>query len=359
LSDPERRAALLRVVLDRAGPVTPPHQDWSEWLWVAQLDRVAPLLYRLVDQIPTELDETDRTQIRQLQGAVMCRCVQLEHHLIAVTGLLAAQGIGSVVLKGGATCHLDYPDPSWREFSDIDLLIDPADLIRATAVVESAGWMQGYALPGGHARYTHAITFVRDGMELDLHQRIAHRAIGVLVPTAELMRRGVPFQVAGAELRALDDVDRLIHAALHAVTSRGPTSRLSSLADVLLLMNRRPELAADTVARAEGWRVRSLLERGLHLAYGEAELDVPRTWREAMSLPVRRRDRLVDRAYLSAARRPVIEELAYLRLMDRWADRFGYVGGYFATDRKYVDQHGRSGPLAQARYVMAKLRARE
>ena len=358
MNDPKRRAALLRVVLNRPGPVVPRRGDWSEWLWLAQLERVAPLLYRLVDHTPTELDDTDRTEIRQLQGAVMCRCVQLEHHLIAVTGLLAAHGVASVVLKGGATCHLDYPDPSWREFSDIDLLIDPADMMRATAVIESAGWMQGYALPGGHARYTHAITFVRDGMELDLHQRIAHRAVGVLVPTAELMRRAVSFHVAGTELRALDDVDRLVHAALHAVTSRGPTLRLSSLADVLLLTNRRPALAADTVARAERWRVRSLLERGLRLAYGEAELDVPTAWQEAMSGPVRRRDRLVDRAYLSAARRPVIEELAYLRLMDRWMDRFGYVGGYFATDRQYVDQHGRSGWFAQARYVMAKLRAR-
>ncbi len=357
-SEARRRAALLRVVVDRAGPVAPARHDWSQWLWLAQFDRVAPLLYQLVDRTPTDLDDTDRSEIRQLHGAVMCRCVQLEHHLVEVSGLLAEQGIASAVLKGGVTCHLDYPDPSWREFSDIDLLVDPVDLPRATAVIARAGWVQGYALPGGHDRYTHAITYVRGGMELDLHQHIAHRAIGLLVPTAELLRRSVPVDIAGTALRGLDAVDRVIHAALHAVTSRGPTSRLSSLADVLLLTDRRPALATDVIARAERWRVRSLVEHGLGLAYAEAELDMAAEWSEAMRRSSRRRDRLVDLAYLSPIRRPVIEELAYLRRMDRWTDRARYVRGYFRTDHAYVDQHRRSGPLAQARYVMAKLRSR-
>ena len=62
----------------------------------------------------------------------MCRCVELEHHLLAVTTVLSAHGIASVVLQGGATAHLDYPQPWWREFGDIDLLIDSTNLLRAT-----------------------------------------------------------------------------------------------------------------------------------------------------------------------------------------------------------------------------------
>ena len=84
----------------------------------------------------------------------------------------------------------------------------------------------------------------------------------------------MPFEVAGAQLRALDDIDRLIHATIHAVTSRGPTQRLSSLADVLLLADRRPQLAAEAIARAERWRVRSLIELGIRDAYEQAQLAV-------------------------------------------------------------------------------------
>ena len=100
-------------------------------------------------------------------------------------------------------------------------------------------------------------------MELDLHQRIAHRALGRLLPTSELVARAVPFEVAGAELLALDDVDRFIHSAVHAVASGRAGQRLSGLADVLVLAEQRPDLAEAVLERAEERRVRSLVELGI------------------------------------------------------------------------------------------------
>jgi hypothetical protein len=195
-------------------------------------------------------------------------------------------------------------------------------------------------------------------MELDLHQRIAHRALGLLVPTAELIERSTPFEVAGRTLRALDEVDRVIHATIHAVTSSGRTSRLSSVADVLLLAERSSDRAASTIARAERWRVRSLIELGIRDAYQQAQLAVPDEWRHAMAGRAHRRDRLVDRAYLAPARRPVVEELAYLRLLRGWRDRFRYVGGHLAADGDDGPPHGRAGARGRAKYLASKLRVR-
>jgi hypothetical protein len=322
------------------------------------MERVAPLLYELVDAVPTDLSDERRDEIHSLQLAVQSHSVRLEHHLIVVAALLAEHGIRSAVLKGAATAHLDHADPSWREFVDIDLLIDPADLTEASVLLGREGWVQGYALPRGHEQYTHAVTFVHEGMELDLHQRIGHRALGLLVPTRELLDHAVPFEIAGAELRALDEIDRLIHSAIHAVTSRGLSRRLSSVADVLLAADRRPHLAGDVLAQAERWRVRSIVERGVRDAYAAAQLGVHAEWADAMRRPIRRRDRLVDRAYLSSFRRPVVEELAYLRLLASWRERWRYARGYLATDADYASQHGRSGVGAQARYLASKLRSR-
>lgn len=316
-------------------------------MWVARTGRVAPLLYQLVDTTPTNLDEDQRTEIRQHFGAVMCRCVQLEHHLIVVSELLAAHGIRCVTLKGGATAHLDYKDPACREFSDIDLLVDPSDLARATQLVEGLGWRQGYALPAGHHRFTHAVTFVYEGMELDLHQRIAHRALGLLLTTADLMARAEPFRIAGTELLALDDVDRFLHSTIHAVASGRRAQRLSTLADVLIVAESRPDLAGLALERAERQRVRSLMECGIRDAYSTARLDVSTPWLSAMDQPIRRRDRLVDRAYLEDYRRPIFEELAHLRLIDGWRDRTRYVTGYFVDEEDGFSQ--------RARYLWSKL----
>lgn len=358
MSETDRRAALLRALLGELGTVLPDATSWERWVWMARLERVVPLLYHLVDQVPTDLADDQRNEASQVQGAVLARCVQLEHHAIAVTEALAARGIRSALLKGGATAHLDYPDPSQREFSDVDLLVDPADRLVATSVVEAAGWKQGYALPSGHERFTHAVTFVMGSMELDLHQRIAHRALGLLVPTRDLLDHAVPLEIAGARLFALDDVDRMIHASIHAAAARGAQRRLSSIADVLLAAEQRPHLACKVLTRAEGWRVRSLVERSVRDAYAAAQLAVPAEWEVAMRSPIRRRNRLVDRAYLPAVRRPVAEELAYLRLLGGWRQRWDYTRGYVAIGPDYASQHGRSGAWAQLRYVLAKLRSK-
>jgi hypothetical protein len=357
LNKADRRAALLRVALGRGGPVIPESVFWEHWLKEASAERGTPLLFQIVAHVPTDLRDEQREQIWWQQRRTLVRSVRLEHHLIGVAERLSELGIAFAVLKGAATAHLDYPDASWREFVDIDVLIDPADRPRATALLGRDGWVQGYALPRGHEEHTHAVTLTFEGVELDLHQRIGHRALGVLVPTRELLDRATPFEIAGVELRSLGEIDRLIHAALHAVSSRGINRRLSSVADVLLLAHRRSHLAAEVLARAEHWKVRSLVERAVVDAYKAAQLDVDALWAAAMSVPVRRRDRLVDRAYLGAGRRPVAEELAHLRVMDGWKTRWRYLRGYLATDPDYARQHGRSGLRAQAGYLARKLRS--
>jgi hypothetical protein len=356
LNDADVCATLLRVVVGRSGSVLPDTVRFPRWESLATAERITPLLYYVVDTLPTDLGDRERAEVERCQRSALAHCVWLEHQLLGVASTLAEHGIGTAVLKGAATAHLDYPDPSWRQYADVDLLIDPSDRIAATALLRRAGWSQGYALPKGHGAYTHAVTLMGERMELDLHQRIAHRALGVLVPTGELLARVVPLDIAGADLRALGDIDRLVHAAIHMVSSRGQARRLSSVADVLVMADRRPQLADEVLEQSERCRVRSLVERAVVDAYASAQLAVHEAWAEAMRRPIRSRYRLVDRAYLSPSRRPVTEELAYLRVLPSWTDRWRYATGYLSTDADYEAQHGRSGALAQLRYVLSKLR---
>ena len=52
------------------------------------------------------------------------------------------------------------------------------------------------------------------------------------------------------------------------------------------------------------------------------------------------------------------EELAFLRVMKGWRDRWMYVRGYFATDATYAARGRRSGLIAQSRYLLSRLRSR-
>jgi hypothetical protein len=348
-STSDRRAALLRQAVDRPPSVVPNLADWPTWSFMARLERAVPLLYQLVDRSPTDLVDGQREELRQLFGVVMCRCVELEHHALRVSQLLGRAGVRNVLLKGLATSHLDYADPNLREFGDVDILVSPDDLARAIATVEADGWVQGYSLHPGHLPFTHAVTFVRGGIELDLHQRVAHRALGRLLPTDELIERARPFEIAGTEVLALDELDRFVHSAVHSVASGQAAQRVSSLADVLLVATNRSELAPSIIDRADAHGVRRLVERGVREAFDLAQLTIPSQWGVAMERQIRRRVLLVDHAYGVGYRRPVSEELAHMQQLDGWSDRVRYVRGFFVGDRSLS---------ARLQYVWAKLRGR-
>lgn len=348
-------ATLLRAAIGLDGPVPATADEWGTWSSLARTERVTPLFHEVVRRagdVPGGV--RDAAEGAQLDVAAVS--VRLERTLLQVSEVLTTAGVPYAVLKGVATAHLDYAEPGLRQFGDVDLLVAPERLGTARRSLESRGWRQAYPLPRHHEPFTHAITFGGVGVaEVDLHQRIGHRAVGLRVPSADLLEQRTTFHVADHELWALLDVDRLIHACIHAVASRGQYRRLSSVADVLVLT--RGAAGRDptaVLARAEGWRMRALVEAGVQMAHDEAQLGVPPAWVEAMHSPLGPRDRLVEWAYLGDRRRPVIEEVAHLRAMDRWSDRALYLYGHLHMDAG----PGSGGLRNRLRYLRSRLHDR-
>lgn len=357
MNDAETRVALLSVALGTPQPVSGPIPAWDSWLWNARFDRVVPLLHHFVAEHPAAVSVEQRAQLHRAQGDAMASAVTVEHHLLEVAGMLESAGIDFAVLKGIATAHLDYPDPTWRQFGDADVLVHPQSLAATRELLERCGWRQGYALPRHHERFTHAVTFVRAGVELDLHQRIGHRALGLAVPTADLLEHRVPFEIAGRRLFALSSADRLIHAAIHERTSRGSTKRLSSVADVAVLAQMHCSDADEILRRAEGWRVRSFVEAAISAAYGAASVAIPHRWVVAMTRPTRSNSMLLDRAYLSGRHRPLLQELAYLKLMDSWTARALYLDGHLRVGPAFAAAHDRHGIRRALHHLWSKSRS--
>ena len=90
LNDADQRAALLRVVVGRPGPVGPRLRQLGP---VGVASRAVNASSRCSTSSSTPSRPTSPTssakEIAQLQGATLSRCVQLEHHLIVVARLLA------------------------------------------------------------------------------------------------------------------------------------------------------------------------------------------------------------------------------------------------------------------------------
>ena len=77
--------------------------------------------------------EFRRLWIQRINAA--CRLPENEISYSRFIAGLNAAGIEFRVLKGCATAHLDYPDPSLRLTSDVDLLVRQGQLGAATEVL--------------------------------------------------------------------------------------------------------------------------------------------------------------------------------------------------------------------------------
>lgn len=120
-------------------------------------------------------------------------------------------GIEPILLKGPTIAQWLYPDEV-RPYGDADLLVDPAQILDAAAILARLGFS-----PVGHHVSIHAHPWQRaDGGEVDLHGRLygLHEPPELVWP--ELAGWCEPFTVAGVPVRALALPGRALHIALHA-----------------------------------------------------------------------------------------------------------------------------------------------
>lgn len=246
---------------------------------------------------------------------------------------LTAAGLDVVVIKGCSTGPLDHANPADRFSSDVDLLVRPAEADEAMAVLggvttdvdRGRGW---------HERFGHARTVVGPGgVEIDVHVRVNHGYVGLSVPTDDLLRRAVPYQMGGRAVRAPDLVDRLLLAAIH---SDGFDSSLNSRRDVPLLVL---DGGADwnlAVERATRWRVDAFVARGVGAAWSSFDLPPHPVLDWARRHRPTGRQRLISWIPGDGVRRQVAAGPLALPLR-RWP---AYIGPLLFPSRAYVRSTG-------------------
>lgn len=237
-------------------------------------------------------------EIAELLAEDAMRAVGLDLALEQATRTLRAlfEGAGIAklaLLKGSATAHYLYEDPSERQRKDVDLLVAEAEFPAAEAALIDAGWER--IDPGTwwseSPSHRHESTFRRGfsgvSLECDLHRRLtAWRAFAV--DHAGILERARPR--GGSVLPACHPRDALLHGALHAATT-GYGVPLRSWLDIARLCG-HPEVALEQVARdARGAGLGRALWAALRVAQRWLSAQVPEAILEGLRPP-----RLVARA---------------------------------------------------------------
>ncbi len=174
---------------------------------------------------------------RQLKLEVV-KQINVTKKLLAIAALLEEAGLKFAVLKGAHLAYAYYDHPEERFFSDMDLLISPADRELAVEVLKKHFALRFYypftkERPFSHYNHTIAI----DGCELDLHFDFSPYK-RYYADIKEFLANTEPFYIAGQRLLGLTPEYLLANLALHALKGYYEIT-IKHLKDVAIVIKKR------------------------------------------------------------------------------------------------------------------------
>lgn len=179
--------------------------------------------------------------------------------LLSVLDRLASQGIAAIPFKGPAFGARLYGDIALRTYTDLDVLIQHADLARISAVMHDAGYRLGDTL-------SWEISFERiGGASVDLHWAIAQPLHRFPLTADELWARRTSVDLAGTNVPTLDLEDALLVISFNGLSE--DWQRVDRIADVAELV--RGNATLDWPGLLERCRHKGcerIVLLGLHLA---------------------------------------------------------------------------------------------
>jgi hypothetical protein len=253
----EAMAACIRRAFGHPDSFSPERLDWDHFKVETLRQGVGPMLYVGVEALGTEVPDDVRRWLHSTWALIVFRArVHVEPALRTVIGALTAQDIDPILLKGPALAYTAYPQVSFRTFSDIDLLLESAELDRAATALERLGYapLSGFDAHGHH----HLAPYVSpDGnLTVELHYDIVPQPHPYRINLDQLRERAERREIADMQLRVMSPMDALHHACVHLAWGHRYTwYPLRNLTDILAItQNQADELDwhafVETVSQA-------------------------------------------------------------------------------------------------------------
>jgi hypothetical protein len=322
----------------------PPHQaTWSALLGRTRSHRVPGLLLAAIDAEALPVTDEQRDEARRRHIEAMVSVLRLERRLLEVADVLEANGLEVVALKGSALAHLAYPDPAWRSFGDVDVLVRGDQLGAALATLTAAFdavRLVPEVRPGYARRFAKAVGLrCADGIELDIHRTLVFGTYGFAINLGELFDTAQRFELGGRQLLALGPEARLLHACYHAALGDA-VPRMSSVRDVAQLLLTGDHDPGRVLEMAGRWDSLAVLQRSIRLCRELLDIQAMGSLAEAVAAysPTSRETRAID-SYVGSDRSHSAKVLASLPFIDGLGAKAAFVTVWARPSRQFVAGH--------------------
>ncbi len=309
------------------------HLDWAFFVRTAARHRVLALACSNLER--TAPDRVPHAVMRELRGhtaANAVRSLSMTRELLGVLDALKAAGIESVPFKGPFLALAAHGDLSLRQFGDLDILVRPADMVRAHRVLESRGYRDERSphdhdlAPSLRSAYHLKLVQPDTGIHVELHWAFAPDAFGFRLDDEPFWERLAVQRVGSAAISIFAPEDYFLVLAVHG--AKHQWRRLDWITSTVDYLDATPELDPALVRR----RARRLgIQRIVRLAvwFASALYGLPvageLSERAKADTAVRDLGRCVlNRLFVDGEPRPGEHHAFYLRMREQAGDRWRY-----------------------------------
>jgi hypothetical protein len=242
------QAALIKITEALARELvcpTPNPPDWSDFEWtvaraVAAMHGVSPLLSVV---LRWHGPRSWVKFLREQRDHVADRHARIERLSSRIDQMARAEGVAAVALKGAELHAIGLYEEGERPMADLDLLVRPQDVQRATRLIESLGyreygtcWKERAFVPHDRHAPGRLGEHCANDITIELHDRICER---LPLHTTDITTLVFPSQPQPGLNRYPSRAALMVHLLLHAAGSMAFQSlRLLQLHDLALLAAR-------------------------------------------------------------------------------------------------------------------------
>ncbi|UQX87877.1 nucleotidyltransferase family protein [Jatrophihabitans telluris] len=217
--------------------------------------KLAPLVLDYIRSTRSAVAADVLLDLEKQKFALILHSQRVAARAAEVIGRLRDDGVQPIVIKGpGIAAH--YASQASRPYSDVDILIAPADFARCLRRLKAHGWLE---LPDNRQpwpffdRHCREAVNLLDGQggSIDLHHHISPWLWSQDISVPAVVARATDVSAAGQTFPCADAADNLVVASLHLINDHFvPGGRLSIWRDVAQLAHAvDPDVAAERAGR--------------------------------------------------------------------------------------------------------------
>lgn len=345
--------AIATFGLPEIGPTEPftvEDDRWDDVLVALGNERLDGLAIGAIDEGFLDVPDTPRRSLIDRYRESSAHCLRLEQELFRIADALERSGVPLVVLKGPALAHTVYPDPSWRPFRDLDLLVRTRDWRTACDLLADVGCVRKLPEPrrGFDERFGKAATHrTPSGLEVDLHRTLVLGPFGLWIRADELFEHTSEFNLAGRLFIRLDDTALLVHACVHAALGQQEPYG-QQLRDISQVLSKVHPDAGYLQALARRWRLGPVIRRAFELEASLVGGGWPVAFRPVLAQAPSAQEQRLLRAYTSERRGNAGTALTSLRAISGVRNRLAYTFALAFPTNEFMEQRsGFSGTRAR------------